>query len=139
MNREIKFRGKRIANDEWVYGSLLRWPDGDCTILESKDDGSNYVWKREIDPKTVGQFTGLHDADGKEIYEGDIIESYGGGKSRHVISYDERHASFVATLVDERMGTDLETRCPVTQDWIYKFDKRVIGNIFDNPEMLKGE
>lgn len=101
MNREIKFRGKRIANDEWAYGSLLRWPDGDCTILESKDDGSNYVWKREIDPKTVGQFTGLHDADGKEIYEGDIIESsFGGGiPARHFVGYDERRLHLQQTLL----------------------------------------
>ena len=49
MKRAIKFRGKRFANDEWCYGSLLIWADGDCTILE-KSDSSNAVWKREIAP-----------------------------------------------------------------------------------------
>lgn len=61
--REIKFRGKRIANGKWVYGSLLLWPDGCCTILESKD-GCNCVWKRNVDPDTIGQYTGLKDRNG---------------------------------------------------------------------------
>lgn len=123
MNREIKFRGKRIANDEWAYGSLLRWPDGDCTILESKDDGSNYVWKREIDPKTVGQFTGLHDADGKEIYEGDILREGETGNTLQVVYYAPEFC-FEDNVYGYRFLNHPE-------------NFKVIGNIYDNPELLK--
>lgn len=69
MKRAIKFRGKRLANDEWCYGSLLIWADGDCNILE-KSDSSNAVWKREIAPSTVSQFTGLYDKRGRRFTKG---------------------------------------------------------------------
>lgn len=122
-SRIIKFRGRRIANDEWVYGSLLRWPDGDCTILESKD-GKNYVWKREIEPNTVGQFTGLYDADGKEIYEGDILREGETGKTLQVV-YDAPQFCFKHNVYGY---------CFLNHPENFK----VIGNIYDNSELLKG-
>ena len=72
MNREIKFRGKRVDNDEWVYGSLIYDVNEKWYIHQN-----NFVfWAGycEIIPQTISQFTGLKDKNSKKIYEGDIIE-----------------------------------------------------------------
>ena len=126
--REIKFRGKRLDNGEWLYGSLV--------ILNGRyfifDDANRH----EVDPTTVGEFTGLKDEHGKEIYEGDVIRSpLSEDKTRpHRIFYHTGNAAFMGALVDRKELCYLR----LDQDWIYKFGKEVISNIHDNPEFLKG-
>lgn len=126
--REIKFRGKRLDNGEWLYGSLV--------ILNGRyfifDDANRH----EVDPTTVGEFTGLKDKNGKEIYEGDVIRSpLSEDKTRpHRIFYHTGNAAFMRALIDRKELCYLR----LDQDWIYKSGKEVIGNIHDNPELLKG-
>lgn len=126
--RTIKFRGKSKRDGKWYIGNLY---DKDiygkthiCTINRGCLD---------IDPDTVGQFTGLRDNNGLEIYEGDIIcsEKY---KHIHVISYDDSLGSFVGKTPGDRYGTFTGL---MSQKWINDFDKEIIGNIHDNPELLK--
>ena len=123
--REIKFRGKRLDNGEWLYGSLV--------ILNGRyfifDDANRH----EVDPTTVGEFTGLKDKNGKEIYEGDVIRSpLSEDKTRpHRIFYHTGNAAFMGALIDRKELCYLR----LDQDWIYKFGKEVIGNIHDNPEL----
>ena len=135
--REIKFRGKSIHSDEWCFGNLVNYGDGDCEIqgFDVFHEGKDKWQEITVDYNTVGQFTGLHDANGKEIYEGDIIESsFGGGiPARHFVGYDEKEAAFTANLIGAYPNSG-----GIRQSWIDQYGKKVVGNIFDTPELLKG-
>lgn len=131
--REIKFRGKRLDNGEWIEGDLLRMNDHWFIFPDPAPEG---IDKYKVDPATVGEFTGLKDKNGKEIYEGDVIRSpLSDDKTRpHRIFYHTGNAAFMGALVDRKELCYLR----LDQDWIYKFGKEVIGNIHDNLELLKG-
>lgn len=144
--REIKFRGKNLNTKEWVYGDLLQWNDGETAIGvhgQFIDDGyhfnENYDKTPYVDETTVGQYTSLKDKNGKEIYEGDIINV--NGKYPKLIRYIDEWASYcLANLTD--LDCDLKTRYwhQVSPCWWtdYKREIKVIGNVYDNPELLKG-
>jgi uncharacterized phage protein (TIGR01671 family) len=121
--RTIKFRGKWVSYGKWVYGNLLCSQDETTTAIQT----SKFTYR--VDPKTVGQFTGLHDVNGTEIYEGDVIESVNGFRS--AIGYIEDCASFMAVHKDDEVAA-----CPLPSRWIKDFGHHVIGNIHDNPELL---
>ena len=133
--REIIFRAKRVKKyckaQDWTEGVPFIDHEGDCIM---KTDGSELV----VDPETVGQYTGLTDKNGKKIFEGDIfIESDGGmdGIPRKVV-WDEVWMQFDCPLV--RRHWAYGTNC--VRLWLMRdIDIEVIGNIHDNPELLKGE
>lgn len=133
MQREIKFRGKRIDSGEWIYGSLVGIDDI-AVIVDHRD----FCWNpctdvysfwfdmknNEVDTNTVGQYTGLKDQNGRDIYEGDVV-CLGDVKRRTgVIVRSDTAPAFVL----EVNGTAF--------DLYYRSQPRyeVVGNIYDNQE-----
>ena len=125
--RTIKFRGKSCSNGDWFYGNLYDYDKDGRTHICGLERGC-----LNIDPNTVGQFTGLLDKNGKEIYEGDVIK--GKYHTTHLIQYNEKEASFFAYSLPI---SESSFRGHFYQNWINEFDKVVIGNIHDNPELMK--
>lgn len=135
MTREIKFRGKKFCQDEWIYGSLItrgeRGADGNFI-----DTGRGECYPLQQD--TVGQFTGLHDKNGKEIYEGDIVK-WTGKTNETLLCYVDWHkhlCKFYLSFGDEQKVNDTKTDIFEMMRMGYNYE--VIGNIYDNPELLKG-
>lgn len=125
--REIKFRAVRLDTGEWIYGDLhLHSPFPH--IHSTRGD------KAKIDSNTIGQFTGLRDKNGKEVYEGDIIGCHN-PNIKHLIFYNERQARFMAALNGD-IDNDFVCVCGL-DDSLWNASKEVIGNIIDNPELLK--
>lgn len=126
MKRIIKFRGKDIEHHKWVYGSLIVWPDGETYIADSGKARDIVLRREEVDPDTVGQFTGLYDANGKEIYEGDILRISISKDGIAEVRWYAEWAMLVEQMKNSSQWYNLEGR------------KEIIGNIHDNPELLKG-
>ena len=125
--RDILFRGKRKDNREWVYGYVYRIWERVYILWGMTNDVPNMI---EVDPETVGQYTGLTDKNGKKIFEGDIVEHHVQGDilvNRGVIVWDERNGCWLHQL---------NTMRPT----LYMFNSKawkIIGNIHDNPELLQ--
>ena len=141
--RTIKFRGKSLSG-EWLYGYLYKHgitPPSDflCigqAVLPWKDTVGVYV----ADPDTIGQFTGLYDKNGKEIYEGDIVSH----PWKDPIFGDlVETGQFVHSTICFNNGAfvvnyRLQGEYIYLQDFVRLKCLEVVGNIYDNPELLKG-
>jgi uncharacterized phage protein (TIGR01671 family) len=165
VTREIKFRGKAKMSIEelnelglkhengWVYGHLVMYGKTPYIVGDFIEVDSEYTVNEfwiEVISDTVGQFTGLKDKNGKEIYEGDIVcfdgymtadDSLGFEPNGYIYDKDSVHC----VLWDNVLG-GWTLNFDEDEEWKYKRDTRcllcdqkceVIGNIHDNPELLE--
>ena len=127
--RTIKFRGKSIYDDGWLLGSLIKIEEDRYAVIPNLNDieiGKS-IGLYEVYSETVGQFTGLFDKNGKEIYEGDILNN--GQRNYFVCWNSERGAWWLK-------NKDLIYTTPLGFLSIELF---VVGNIYDNPDLIKEE
>ena len=141
--REILFRGKRVDNGKWVYGYLSKY------TIKHHEELTHYPYISFIDkdlgfyvganviPETVGQYTGLKDKNGVEIYEGDICWDSDWGSTFKVFWCEDSLAWKVAFISDG--DTEFLQECVFDNEQKQVANTaEVIGNIHDNPELLKG-
>lgn len=144
--REIKFRGKEINTDEWVFGFYTQGSFIDPnTGKETVRHIIHADFLHDVEPETIGQYTGLKDRNGKEIYEGDIIYSEFSDRSNcHcLVGWNEEKVCF--GLMDEfafrskQEGYDFPKFDSLVlwnfRNYGTKFE--VVGDIHDNPELIK--
>ena len=122
--REIKFKGVDIADDKWIYGSLVKVGE-DYHILgggETEAHEYNIVYE-----ESIGQYTGLKDKNGKEIYEGDILE-FETGEIFKVYWWESECCCYIQSILEPYINISFE---------MYPMENfEIIGNIFENKELL---
>ena len=140
--REHLYQGKRKDNGEWVQGDLIHrqiWASLLCIIRVSDDGFDNYE-EYEVDPETVSEFTGLRDKNGKRIFEGDIINYEDGDPSDY--EYHDGTIMNVGEIIFCDGKFCFTNAVSVTMDDLLcennMLDCEVIGNKWDNPELLEG-
>lgn len=130
--RTIKFRARR-KNGKWVVGNFInhfstyfKTEERHSIFLPKPENDNGGYWVEDIGPETVGQFTSLHDCDGKEIFEGDILDFNG-------LTVEVRFVRGVFTfLVNGNLDNELRGDCRTD------LFAKVIGNVYENPDILKG-
>ena len=155
--REILFKAKRVDNGEWVEGNLVLSNDAEedfrAIIIPNIDSNmfTKHIGFKEVscdlgfekwykvDKNTICQFTGLTDKNGKRIWENDIVK-YHFGKETAVIKFGEYRSCFDSAK-SCHVGFYVEWKNNLRKDlgyWVKMIDCNVIGNKFDNPELLEG-
>lgn len=143
--REILFKAKQINNGEWVQGYYTHVPylSKHYIVHETKIQCGINAWQTmnscEINPETLCQYTGLTDKNGKKIWENDVVK-YHFGEDTAVIRFGKYQSCFDSQKCCH-VGFYVDWQDYKRKDlgyWVQMIDCNVIGNIFDNPELLKG-
>lgn len=146
MNREIKFRGKRLDNGEWVYGGFVKVEEKYFIVQSSTKEilifGSPHIhWDDlvPVNPKTVGQFTGLKDKNGKEIYEDDVVSAWSEGYN-HKGKIKWRLEGMPCIIIYPAFANQgfwkIHGSLNIHDGSYYDDGVEVIDNIHDNPELI---
>lgn len=128
--RTIKFRGRSLDGKEWYHGDLEYNRVDNIARIHTYDKDGYYIRQYYVNPNTVGQFTGLQDKNGKDIYEGDIICFVDGLKRVNDEWIDNKHIYEVEYSGAAFRGVLGLSECTDAVE--------IIGDIYDNPDLLKG-
>lgn len=130
--REAKYRGRHVETGEWVYGYLIGTDVIVGDIVEFNDEYFNTELWYKVDPETVGQYTGLKDKNDREIYEGDYLQD----REAHdeIYYYKVIWSDFMGCFIYEDCFGDKEQFGADDIEWS---QTEVIGNIYENPELLE--
>lgn len=137
MKDRYLFKAKRVDNGEWEIGYLCIYPNGEtriCNLCNNPPD-SDPMWQKslithDVDPSTICQCTGLKDKNGKLIWENDIVVCRDFTEEKYVIAWKQYEACFEY----QQYGCSI-----MNFEQLSGCEVEVVGNIFDNPELLENE
>lgn len=137
MIRETKFRGKQVKNNEWVFGAgvvIVDFEYAAIPLTKGVTHDSYGITLCKVHPNTIGQYIGLLDKNGVEIYEGDILKYHSGGGTLRKVLY--KQAAFHSVTLDEVEGSPHHMLYFVSLAPNGTSEIEVSGNIYDNADTL---